>query len=137
MRGAVMPMRSSPNQPKRSIAAAVPRLRAMMVPTSEDDRHDAGEGERREDPRALANLSHHRCLDRARKPGYNRERDRDRRHCCGAGAFSSLWNRLNSLPSLSLQPANQPMLGIGCFSPASPPSSFTFARSASMSSLPR
>ena len=58
------------------------------------------------------------------------------RHAGGA-TDSSLWNRLNGLPSLSLQRANQPTCGIGCLSPASPPSSRTFAMSASMSSLPK
>ncbi len=48
---------------------------------------------------------------------------------------SSLWNRLNGFPSVSQQRANQPTLGIGCFSSARPPSSLARAKVSSMSSV--
>ena len=47
---------------------------------AEHDRDDPREGERREDPHALAQLSHHCGLHRAREARGDRERDRDRRH---------------------------------------------------------
>src|SRR5262249_6528396 len=50
------------------------------------------------------------------------------------GAFVSVCQSPNSLPSGSLQTENQPMLGTGSASPASPPSSFTRAAPALMSS---
>ena len=47
----------------------------------------------------------------------------------------SLCQRLKALPSLSLHAANQPWVGTGVLSPASPPSSRTFALAASMSGV--
>ena len=51
------------------------------------------------------------------------------------GVASSLWKSENELPSVSWQRANQPIPGIGCFSPAVPPASPIFASVASMSSV--
>ena len=53
----------------------------------------------------------------------------------GYAADSSPCQRLNAFPSESLQPANQPWPGTGILSPASPPSSRTFASDASMSGV--
>ena len=71
------------------------------------------EGERLEHADPAAEASHHRDLDRAReaRPG-PRARPR-RRH---PATDSSLWKRLKSLPSVSVQCANQPTCGIGCLS---------------------
>src|SRR6266516_3227253 len=52
----------------------------------------------------------------------------------GAGADGSVCQRPKSFPSVSLQTANQPMSGTGRGSFASPPSSFTRAAPALMSS---
>jgi hypothetical protein len=59
---------------------------------------------------------------------------RDQGYPVGAGAAASFCHRPNSFPSVSLQIANQPMLGTGLGSFASPPSSFTRAAPALMSS---
>jgi hypothetical protein len=59
---------------------------------------------------------------------------RDQSYPVGAGAAASFCHRPNSFPSGSLQVANQPMLGTGLGSFASPPSSFTRAAPALMSS---
>mgnify|MGYP003694291479 CR=1 FL=1 len=119
-------------------ANALPRDEEQHEP--DHDRDDPGEGERGEDSRAPAQLSHDGRLDGARETGGHREPDGQSRHAPGAPSGivtdSSLWNRLKLLPSESLQRANQPMPGIGCLSSALPPSSRTLARSASMSSLP-
>ena len=120
-------------------ADALPRDQEQREP--DHDRDDPGEGERGEDSRAPAQLSHHGRLDGARETRGHREPDGQSRHAPGAPSGivtdSSLWNRLKLLPSESLQRANQPMPGIGCLSSALPPSSRTLARSASMSSLPK
>src|SRR6266567_8343164 len=55
-------------------------------------------------------------------------------YCAGGGADVSVCQRLNSLPCGSLQAENQPMPGTGIGSFASPPSSFTRAAPALMSS---
>jgi hypothetical protein len=55
-------------------------------------------------------------------------------YSAGAGAAGSFCHRPNSFPSGSLQTANQPMLGTGLGSFAWPPSSFTRAAPALMSS---
>ena len=123
--------------------SASPRSLCLAIRSSEPDhdRDDPGEGERGEDSRAPAQLSHHGRLDGARETRGHREPDGQSRHAPGAPSGivtdSSPWNRLKLLPSESLQRANQPMPGIGCLSSALPPSSRTLARSASMSSLPK
>src|SRR5262249_15754998 len=136
--------RSAGPQPQRLTRDVAEPAKALLDDQqqgqAEDDRDDAREGERREDSRALAQRSHHRRLNRPPDPSRPPQPVRHRRHPplpSGIGALSSLWNRLKLFPSLSLQRANQPMFGIGCLSSASPPSSFTLAMSASMSSLPR
>jgi hypothetical protein len=58
----------------------------------------------------------------------------DEVYSVGAGADGSFCHRPKSLPSVSLQTANQPMLGTGAGSFASPPSSLTRAAPALMSS---
>src|SRR5439155_21513660 len=51
------------------------------------------------------------------------------------GTLGSFWYSEKLLPSVSVQPANQPIAGIGCFSSAFPPSSRTLRMVASMSSV--
>ncbi len=48
---------------------------------------------------------------------------------------ASLSKRLNSLPSVSTQRANQPISGIDCLSSARPPQARTCSSDASMSSV--
>src|SRR5260370_32817380 len=55
----------------------------------------------------------------------------------GAGADGSVCQSLNSFPCGSLQVENQPMAGTGIGSFASPPSSFTHAPPALISSPPQ
>ena len=108
---------SAPPSTARRLArdVASPSSASPQEREPDHDRDDPGEGERGEDSRAPAQLSHHRRLDGARETRGHRERDGQSRHAPGAPSGivtdSSHWNRLKVLPSVSLQRANQPTAG--------------------------
>ena len=132
----ISPIRPADPHPRRRVGTRCRSGRRPGVTTSRTDGEqelDAGrEGQRLDDADPAAEAAHDRDLHRAREPGEGCESDGRGGH---ATTDSSLWNRLNSFPSVSVQRANQPMWGIAMRSSASPPSSCTFSIEASMSSV--
>ena len=116
--------------------AVRPAAALLRVRVPGDQRWDVGSGlrsvaqdppdRRVEDPfalvRGVVRLAESRC------------RDGHPRQPAGVGASLSVCQSPKSFPCGSLQTANQPMPGTGIFSPDSPPSSFTLAMPASISS---